>query len=116
MIDQIIEFLTPARIINILFWLFTVVVFITTTKGKKKVIWEGLIGPDNKLQPHEIAAYYWCLLFPAVVFLQMLVIITDLDVRESHLELFTYIEGALTLIAMSVILKKSKKEDEKESL
>ena len=100
-----IEFFSIPRILALLFWIFIVITFYKSAINRKQNIWNALIGEDKKMQLPEVAAYYWVKLFPMVVFLQMLIIIIDLDVRESHLDLFAYVQLALTAIAGTIIFK-----------
>ena len=109
MIEELQAFFNPARIASISFWGFSVWMFYKSAIARKNSIWEGLKGDDNKLQVHEIAAFFWVLLFPEVVFLQLLIIVTNLEVDQKHLDLFTWIEGSLTLLAGAVILRKNDK-------
>lgn len=99
------DFFSIPRILTISFWLFSVTTFYMSAMKRKQSIWKALLGEDKKMQLTEVAAFYWVLLFPEVIFLQMLIIVTDLEVRESHLELFAYAQLALTAIAATILFK-----------
>lgn len=108
------DFLTLPRLIAIAFWFFSVFQFHRSAIKRKSDLWSAIIGDNKRMDLKEVAAFYWVILFPEVIFLQLLIIVLNLDVRPSHLDLFSYAQLALTAIAASIIFKTKDKENEKE--